>query len=171
MADALRKPLDEGPVVEPAPTTPLPGTPPAVDEREGHRMKRESQPTLVNAAESVGSAIGSAVGTIKNTVQSGLELVKERSAGPKENLSEVAATVRERTSGLTDSVRQQADEFADKARDRIHEWSSVAQRRVGDLRRRGAELSRERPLETVFAIAGIAFFAGLILRLWRSSRD
>jgi ElaB/YqjD/DUF883 family membrane-anchored ribosome-binding protein len=154
MADPLRKPLEPDFTVEPFTEPELPES--TADRR---RVEPENQ-KLVDAAESVGSTLGSAVGTIRHRVQSGLEVVKKRSA-------EKGASVGD----LTEKVRDRASEVTEQANRRFQEWSSAAQRRIRTLRVQVHEFSQERPAELILAIGGIAIVAGIILRLWRSNRD
>ncbi len=156
MADPLRKPseMDFGvePFAEPAlpeNTTTIPGIEP-----------RERDRRFVHAAESVGSTLGSAVGSIRGKMHSGLEVVRKRS-------TEKGATIDD----LTGKVRDRADQVRDAASRRLRQWSDGAQHRIRILRARTQELSRERPAEMILAIGGVAMIAGIILRLWRSSRD
>ncbi|MDT8069275.1 MAG: hypothetical protein ROO76_14000 [Terriglobia bacterium] len=158
MADPLRKPLEPSCEVEPPGT--LPGTSPLADELEARRMKREQERPLVNAAESVGSTVGSAIGAIRNTVHSGIKLVKKHSSDTSSSFED-----------LSDSVRDRADEVTRQTRLRAQQWTSAAQRRVRTVRTRVHEFSEQRPAQFVLAIGGIAMIAGLILRLWRSNRD
>ena len=171
MADPLRKSLEPVVSVDPIRATALPGTPPAFDESEARRMKRECQAPLVNAAESVGSTLGSAVGTIRDKVHSGLEAVKKRSADEGVDVSEVAENMRARADEVAETMRTRTDEIIDDTGRRIRQWSGAAQHRIERVRTRAEEFSRERPAELILAIGGIALIAGVILRLWRSNRD
>lgn len=154
MADPLRKPLEPDFTVEPFTEPELPESTADIRRVEPENRK------LIDAAESVGSTLGSAVGTIRDRVQSGLEVVKKRSA-------EKGASVDD----LTEKVRDRASEVTEQANRRLQEWSSAAQRRIRTLRVQVQEFSRERPAELILAIGGIAIVAGIILRLWRSNRD
>lgn len=154
MADPLRKRLEPDFTVEPFAEPALP------ESTADAEVPRESDRKLVNAAETVGSALGSAVGTIRGKVQSGLEVVRMRSAEKGTNMDELTEKVRNRT----EAVKEQANR-------RVQEWSSTAQRRIRDLRVRARDFSRERPEELILAIGGVAMIAGIILRLWRSNRD
>jgi len=146
MADPLRNPSEPDFTVEPFAEPALPAK--TADVRELESRDRDRR--LVNAAESVGSTLGSAVGTIRDKVQSGLKVVKKRSA--------------EKSATVAGQVKEQANR-------RIQELSDTAQRRISTLRVRAHEFSQERPAEFVLAIGGIAMVAGIILRLWRSNRD
>ncbi|MGE5113517.1 MAG: hypothetical protein ACM3JB_21855 [Acidobacteriaceae bacterium] len=158
MTDALRKLSEDS--LNTIPSTPYAETPPAVDELEARRMKREAQSPIVNAAETVGNALGSAVENVRSKVHSGLELVKDRSAGTGEELEHLKETVRHRT-----------EDFKDESRRRLADWRRTAQRRIEHLRRNAARVSRERPAELILAIGGVAMLAGFILRLWRSNHE
>jgi ElaB/YqjD/DUF883 family membrane-anchored ribosome-binding protein len=171
MAEPLRKPVEPLVSDDPLEIAPLPGTPPAYDESEVRRMKRESQPALVNAAETVGSTVGSAVGTIRDKVHSGLGVVKKRSADNGMNVDELNETVRTRANEAAENIRARTNEVTEATSRRIREWSGATQRRIEMLRTRGKEFSRERPAELILVIGGIAMVAGIILRLWRSNRD
>lgn len=159
MADPLRKPLEPDHELPAVGTTALPGTSPLADELEARRMKREQERPLVNAAESVGSKLGSAAGAIRNTVQSGIELVKKGSSETNSSLED-----------LSDTVRERADELTGQTRLRTQQWTTEAERRIRAVRRQVHKFSEQRPTEFVLAIGGIAVIAGLILRLWRSNR-
>lgn len=154
MADPLRKPLESDFTVEPFTEPELPESTADIRRVEPENRK------LVDAAESVGSTLGSAVGTIRDKVQSGLEVVKKRSAEKSTSMEDLTAKVRDR-----------AGEVKEQANRRVQEWSNAAQRRVRTLRVQVHEFSRERPAELILAIGGIAMVAGIILRLWRSNRD
>jgi ElaB/YqjD/DUF883 family membrane-anchored ribosome-binding protein len=154
MADPLRKRLEPDFTVEPFAEPALPES--TADAEE----PRERDRKLVNAAETVGSALGSAVGTIRGKVQSGLEVVKMHSAQQVGSMDE-----------LTEKVRNRTDEVKEQANRRVQEWSSTAQRRIQDLRMRVRAFSRERPEELILVIGGVAMIAGIILRVWRSNRD
>jgi len=154
MTDPLRKHLEPDFTVEPFAEPALPESTADVEE------PRDRDRKLVNAAETVGSTLGSAVGTIRGKVQSGLEVVRQRSAEKGASMDE-----------LTEKVRNRTGEVKEQANRRIQEWSSTAQRRIWVLRLRVREFSRERPEEMILAIGGVAMIAGIILRLWRSNRD
>jgi hypothetical protein len=158
MSDALRK-LSEDPWST-SPASPYAETPPAVDELEARRMKREVQSPIVNAAETVGSALGSAVENVRSKVHSGLEIVKGRSAGKSEEFEH-----------LKETVRHRAEDFKDESRRRLADWRRAAQTRIEYLRSNAARVSRERPAELILAIGGVAMLAGIILRLWRSNHE
>ncbi|HEU5403211.1 MAG TPA: hypothetical protein VFU86_17780 [Terriglobales bacterium] len=156
MADPLRKPLETDFTVEPFSEPALPEN--TADVREIEPRDRDRK--LVNAAETVGSTLGNAVGTIREKVQSGLEVVKMRSAEQGASVEDLAGKMRDR-----------AGEIQEQTKERIQEWSSTAQQRIQSLRVRTRRFSQERPAELILAIGGIAMIAGVILRLWRSSRD
>lgn len=156
MADPLRKHLEPDFTVEPFTESALPESTADVKELQPRERGRK----LVKAAETVGSTLGSAVGTIRGKVQSGLEVVRKRSAEKSASMDE-----------LTEKVRNRTGEVREQANRRIQEWSSTAQRRIRVLRVRAREFSRERPEELILAIGGVAMITGMILRLWRSHRD
>ncbi len=154
MADPLRKPLEPDFNVESFSEPALPENATSVPEMEPRDRK------LVNAAENVGTTLGSAVGTIREKVQSGLEIVKKRSA-------EKSATVGD----LTGKVRERADEVKQETNRRIQQWRRTAAQKVGILRSRARDFARERPAELILSIGAVAIIGGIILRLWRSNRD
>ncbi len=164
MAEPLRKEsLDfENEALAPEEVTPvtssLPGTPPALDESRGRAM--ESQDRATRAGEAVGSAVGNAVGNLQSSVRSGMKLVSDKSRDLGEKLSEA-----------TDSARVRGQEMADEAAQRARELGRQARERVLEARREGSRFAHEKPLHTIAAIAGAAFVIGLLLRIWRSSRD
>jgi ElaB/YqjD/DUF883 family membrane-anchored ribosome-binding protein len=154
MADPVRKPLETDFSVEPFPEPALP------EDTADIRRVEPPDRKLVNAAESVGSTLGGTVGSIRDKVQSGLQVVKKRSADQSTSIDD-----------LTEKFRDRAGEVKEQAKRRVQEWSSAAQRRVRTLRVQAHEFSRKRPAELILAIGGIAMVAGIILRLWRSNRD
>ncbi len=156
MADPLRKPFEPDFTVEPFAEPQLPAKTADVTELGAPNRDRK----LVNTAESLGSTLGSTVSTIRDRVQSGMEVVRRRSAETSESMDD-----------LTEMVRDRADQIKEQANRKIQEFGSAAQRRMRTIRARAQEFSRERPAELILAIGGVALVAGIILRLWRSNHD
>lgn len=137
----------------------------------GRRPPGPSSARLHTAAEAVGVALGRAVNSARDLSRH-TEEVKERS---RQSAEEKVATAKERVAEIAESAsRKTAETYADaKARvgDKLTEAKQVAGRRLDEARIRAQSIADEYPLQVIAGTAGAAFLAGVMLRIWRSSRD
>ena len=100
----------------------------------------------------------------KDAVEQKLENVKQTAARAKETASQAAQEAKEQAIGALaqakDRVAGAYRESRDKTTDAIRQASS-----------RAGHFVNEHPLQVIAGVAAIAFVAGILLRVWRSSRD
>jgi ElaB/YqjD/DUF883 family membrane-anchored ribosome-binding protein len=140
-----------------------------------------TEPEVRNGMSGTAERIGSAVGSAHRQMRRGLELVSSGAAHlshiERDRLSRAASNLQEirgEVSGEVEGIRHQA------AR-RLDEWSAEAGERLQQIRRemsgapsrlraRAQQFAAQYPLQTIAAIAGVSFAAGVALRLSRRSR-
>lgn len=162
MADPLRKlPLEEEITeIEVTPLPPaLPGTPPAIDE-QNLRSKERGSEDLANRARAIGATAGRTVRNLSDSAKSGLNTAADKS-------KEVGAKV----AYAANRTRDRAEDLVLEAGRRAQDAREEALLRARQLRRQGREFAEQRPLESILAIAGAAFVFGLVMRIWRNTRD
>jgi ElaB/YqjD/DUF883 family membrane-anchored ribosome-binding protein len=111
-----------------------------------------SQDVLHETAVKIGTLIGTTVNIVRG-VQRQLESVPNNVVSMREHL------------------RERGQEFRHDASDAAREWRQAAQARVQQARRRTAQYVHENPFHVIIAVAGVAFCAGVALRIWRSRLD
>lgn len=139
--------------------------------------RRENAPSggsgarLHAAARGVGIALGQAVNSARDLSRRTNEL-SERT---RQAAGEKVTTAKERVSEITESAtRSTTETLADaKARvaDTVDEAKRATVRRLDEVRARAQNIADEFPLQVIAGTAGAAFLAGVMLRIWRSSRD
>lgn len=123
------------------------------------------------AAQILGVALGRAVNRARDLSRRTSEVTERtrQTAGKK------VTTAKERAAGIADNAsRTSAEAYADaKARvaDTLDEAKQTAARRLDEARTRAQNIADEFPLQVIAGTAGAAFLAGVMLRIWRSSRD
>ena len=139
------------------------------------------KPRLHSAAETIGGAMGSAVGSMRRLPQnmkSRLEIVGGRSARTTSDWKEQART---KLSDLEDAGSESLQQFSETASETASELkemvsvqaarlSQVARRSVRQARIRAAFYVNEYPLQSMVALASVAFVVGCALRIWRANR-
>lgn len=157
MAEPLRNydQKNESATVEPLPHA-LP-EPTEAELREGSYVVGSESPSTT---ERVGNAVGEAIGNLKSRVQSGIRVVSDRSR-------DAGATISE----MTDTAQEKAREISQEARIRADQLRRAANLRLREARGAARKAANEHPIETILAIGGMAVVIGLLLRIWRSSRD
>lgn len=164
MAEPLRKfPLEENSEEKPRtveleilPGTGLPATTPAFDEEQARRMVIDEvvvAPDLTQHSEG-------AMDKISHSVKSGLETLSDRSKQVGDKLGDVAGETRDRMQDLAIEAGRRAQDLREAAIDGVRR-----------TRRQARRFANEKPIHAVLAIGGAAFLVGVVLRIWRSSRD
>lgn len=155
----------------------LPGTPTGYDvDGEKGRHATQSNARLNSAAEKIGGALGSAR-NIPGKMKSRLQVVGGRNApgaasgGVADEASERVAEWKDAASDKLQDLKETASDKMDDLRSRASDWSVIARDRVIDARRRANYYANEYPLQTIAALAGLAFCVGFILRVWRANSD
>ena len=137
----------------------------------GYVPPARSSERLLAAAQIVGVALGRAVNRARDLSRRTSE-VTERT---RQTAGEKVTTAKERAAGIADNAsRTSAEAYADaKARvaDTLDEAKQTAARRLDEARTRAQNIADEFPLQVIAGTAGAAFLAGVMLRIWRSSRD
>jgi len=133
-----------------------------------HEYPHEDRNGMTGAAERIGSAVGSA----QRQVRRGLELVSSGAAHlshiERERLDRAASTLQDisgEATGIRHQAARQLDEWSAEAGERLQQMSSAPSR----WRARTQQLAAQYPLQTIAAIAGVSFAAGVALRLSRRS--
>ncbi len=156
------EPIEHSPAIQPAPIERH-----VIDAARGLSLEPERRSTMSGTAERIGSAVGSA----QRQVRRGLELVSSKAAHlshtERQRLQSAASTLHD--SGEVDGIRHHLGQWSAEAGQRWqqigHQISSAPSR----WRARGQQLATQYPLQTIAAIAGVSFAAGVALRLSRRS--
>ena len=151
-----------------------------------------SNPAWNRSAEAVGRGVGTAVSEVRrlprrlDDLKSRIHLVS-RNAG--ESVQDMRASADAKAAQIRNAAELGLLELADKAALYTSEIGSRASHRLDDLRReawwklaavraivrhRAVHLRRwrpDRPLPVIVVSAGAALALGVLLRIWRSSRD
>lgn len=152
----------------------LPVQPPAIerhviDAARGLPPEPEDRSGISGTAERIGSAVGSA----QRQVRRGLELVSSGAAHlsqiERERLDRAASTLQEigeEVAGMRRQAARRLDQWSAEVGGRLQRMSSAPSR----YRARAQQLAAQYPLQTIAAVAGVSFAAGVALRLSRRSR-
>lgn len=128
----------------PRPELVQPAAPPIPPERELPRAPRQEE--------------------LKGAVQEKVEQVKQAASRAKESTAQALQDAKEQTAAAMSEARERA---ADMYRDsRVR--ASEALNRAGS---RARYFVNEYPLQVIGGVAAAAFIAGVLLRVWRSTRD
>ncbi len=164
------------PAWEPAERFPLSETPAL----EPHVVEAARGLSIENGGNSMsGTAerIGSAVGSVHRQMRRGLELVRQVPSSGAARASRMEHDILDRATTILQEV---GEEVAHQASSRLDEWSVQAGERLQQIRReitiapsrwrtRAQQFAARYPLQTIAAIAGASFVAGVMLRLNRRS--
>jgi ElaB/YqjD/DUF883 family membrane-anchored ribosome-binding protein len=101
---------------------------------------------------------------IKAAVQEKVEKVKQAAAQAKETTAQAIQDAKEQTAAAVSQAKERAADMYHDSRIRTNEALNRARSRVNYL-------VDEYPLQFIAGVAAVAFVAGVLLRVWRSSRD
>jgi hypothetical protein len=166
------EPLDQTPPIDPHSLEPY-----VIEAARGFSLEREFQPESRNGISGTAERIGNAVGSAQRQMRRGLTLVSSGAA----RLSQIEHENLLRAAGACEELGGEFAGMGHKAARRLDEWSAEAGERLlrirsdmlsasSNLRARGRHLAARYPLQTIAAIAGVSFAAGVALRLGRRSR-
>lgn len=142
-------------------------------------------PELNKAAEAVGSAIGRFVNRARQTAQGGenagpslVETVQVKAGEARQKLSDnlrvKTEETKEKVSQTITSVRESAAEGFQQTKERVSETIVDVQQKTADALRqtrvRANDIAYNYPLQVIAGSVAAGFVAGVLLRLWRSSR-
>ena len=128
-------------------------------------------PSLHAAAEAVGVALGQAVNAARDlsrrtdeATERSRRLAQEKVATAKDRVAEIAEQAGRSTAETYADAKTRVASTVDAAK-------QTAARRLDEARVRAQNIADEFPLQVIAGTAGAAFLAGVLLRIWRSSRD
>jgi hypothetical protein len=131
----------------------------------------EAHPRLRRAAQAVGSTLGEAVHLAREASQRTAATAEETKQGTQGKI----ISIKERASDAVDGVRDSTARAYEDAKAKVEStYFRARQRAIGLLenaQQRSRYLAHEYPLQVIGAVAGAAFLAGMLLRIWRSGRD
>jgi ElaB/YqjD/DUF883 family membrane-anchored ribosome-binding protein len=139
------------------------------------------KPRLHSAAETIGGAMGSAVGSMRRLPQNmkaRLVVVGGRAARNTADWKEEARTKlddledagSESLQELSETASETASELKEMVSVQANRLSIIARRSVRQARIRAAFYVEEYPLQSMMALASVAFVVGCTLRIWRANR-
>lgn len=166
------EPLDHTPSTEPPVIEPH-----VIEAARGLSLERPALPEARSSITGTAERIGSAVGSAQRQVRRGLTLVYSGAA----HLSHMEHENLQRAAGAVEEIGGEVADMGHQAARRLDQWSAEAGERLqrirlqmtgapSRLRTRGQQLAAQYPLQTIAAIAGVSFAAGVALRLSRRSR-
>lgn len=139
------------------------------------------KPRLHSAAETIGGAMGSAVDSVRRlpkNVKSRLRVVGGRAVNPASDMEPLVDADLWADISDAESLDQPSYAIFDAAyelkliaSERAEEWSKIARDRAHLARIRAQYYADEYPVQTLLALAGVAFVTGCVLRIWRANRD
>jgi len=147
-------------------------------------MRESSGQTSTGGMAGTAERIGSAVGSAQRQLRRGLELVRPATQFPSQGAENQATEqVEQAVREGSDRASLMAQEIADvryEAADQLDAWSEEAAKHLEHLRstlsdvfsrtrQRAQQIVAAYPLQTIAAIAGVCFAAGMALRLGRRS--
>jgi ElaB/YqjD/DUF883 family membrane-anchored ribosome-binding protein len=100
----------------------------------------------------------------KDAVQQKLQGVKETASRAKETASQALEEAKEQAVVAVSETKERAAELYQQSREKTTDALKRA-------RSRASYIVNEHPLHVVAGVAALAFVAGILLRVWRSSRD
>lgn len=101
---------------------------------------------------------------IKAAVQDKVEQVKEAASQMKDTTAQALQDAKEQTAAAVSQAKERAGDIYEQSRIRTSEALSRARSRV-------SYVTDEYPIQVIAGVAAVAFVAGVLLRVWRSSRD
>jgi ElaB/YqjD/DUF883 family membrane-anchored ribosome-binding protein len=101
---------------------------------------------------------------IKGAVQEKVEKVKRAAAQAKESTAQAMQDVKEQTAAAVSQAKAHAADMYRESRIRTRETLERTRSRV-------QYVVNEYPVQVIAGVAAVAFVAGVLLRVWRSSRD
>jgi ElaB/YqjD/DUF883 family membrane-anchored ribosome-binding protein len=137
--------------------TPLPNqqiTPPSENEPRGPRLVDSTKPS--SASTEVGRRTGEKVSEWKQVIEEKVADLSERSAQTMDEVRQSASEAYEQAKAKASSTLEQA---------RTASAEVAKQARV-----RARDVIENYPLHVLAGVAGVALIAGVLLRIWRSSR-
>ncbi len=160
----------------------------AASNATGFTLEHGNRSSMTGTAERIGGAVGSA----QRQLRRGLELVRKPAAQPGfsssseaeqdeagrvyhavregvERASVMAETIVEKAGDARQRAAQQLDEWSEEAGERFQLFRSEISSALSRSRERAKRLVGVYPLQTIAAMAGICFAAGVALRLSRRS--
>jgi len=109
-------------------------------------------PALNQTAEKIGTLLGTAVRIVKSMPQR-------------------LQTVPRNVSSMRERLREKSGELREDASEAAQELRHNAQVRMQQAREQARQFAYEKPFHVIAGIAGLAFCAGIALRIWRSSLE
>jgi hypothetical protein len=125
-------------------------------------------PQLNKAAEAVGTTLGRVVNQARG--------ISAANAGPtwKDSAQAKVQEVKQRTSKAISDAQESASVAYQETKERLSETvgstKETAAQTVAQARRRAREISYNYPVQVIAASVAAGFLAGVVLRVWRSSR-
>lgn len=101
---------------------------------------------------------------VKGAVQDKVEQVKQAASRAKESTAQAIQDAKAQTAAAVSQAKERAGDMYRETRVKTGEALHRAQTRV-------RYLVNEYPLQVIGGVAAVAFVAGVVLRIWRSSRD
>lgn len=101
---------------------------------------------------------------LKAAVQDKVAQVQQAASRAKETAGQALQDAKEQTAAAVSQAKERAGEMYEKTRIRTGEAMSRARSRV-------SYVMDEYPIQVIAGVAAVAFVAGVLLRVWRSSRD
>ena len=117
-------------------------------ELPAYTVENRVNPALNQAAEKIGTFLGTAVRIVKSMPQ--------QLQGVPRNIAY-----------LSECLREKSGELREDASEAAHELRQNAEARLEQAR----QYAYEKPFHVIAGIAGLAFCAGVALRIWRSSLE
>jgi hypothetical protein len=158
------EPIEHAPAIQPAPIERH-----VIDAARGLSLEPdEHRSAMSGTAERIGSAVGSA----QRQMRRGLELVSSKAAHlsheERQRLQNAASTLHD-IGGEVDGIRHHLGQWSAEAGERLVQIRSEISSAPSRWRARGQQFAAQYPLQTIAAIAGVSFAAGVALRLSRRS--
>lgn len=101
---------------------------------------------------------------LKGAVQEKVEQVKQAASRAKETTVQALQDAKQQTAAAVSQAKERAGDMYQKSRIRAGEALNRA-------RSHAKYILDEYPLQVIAGVAGVAFVCGVLLRVWRSSRD
>ncbi len=109
-------------------------------------------PALNQTAEKIGTLLGTAVRIVKSMPQQ-------------------LQTMPQNVSSMGERLREKSGELREDASEAARELRQNAEARMRQAREQARQYAYENPFHVIAGIAGLAFCAGVALRIWRSSLE
>jgi ElaB/YqjD/DUF883 family membrane-anchored ribosome-binding protein len=133
-------------------------------------MPGNISPQLNRAAEAVGTTLGRLVNQAR-----GISVASEDSSPSwKETAQRKAEEAKAKASRAVSNVQESASATYQETKERVGETVADAKQKTShallEARQRAREYSYNNPLQVIAGSAAAGFLAGVVLRVWRSSR-